>query len=1289
MKNKKVVSLFSLIIAIVSLVSTIVYAGVSGFEVSNGQGEGSTSNVGNGGASGWVASNGENVKTRSGTRYVIRVQNEDGEYEDLGGKKYYDLFYLNHTYSRYSYNNSDNDSKEYASNEVLWSGTNYRRWLDEGDATMEGWHNLISNKNKKVKSVFSTGASSRKDYTKSATNANGETVEQARHVLTWLLNEKRFKNDNMIIYTDGFGLNDDDIMKLIDYEEKVANYWKTSNNKNVTEELRTVCENVLEQIEQIRAGNIDIQIRAEILMRVRPGKDCTYTKVHGTDTSAYIESVKVGKQSYYYFLTFRECLAIAKKSGVNVSSPMIKCASLLKETNEPWRSEAKYVSEAAIYGDNYWLGWDYIQFQNPYKKDNTTVTIKYREDDGTQSGSAIPNYPDVNDEITEDKVYEAPTIDGYEYIGIEEKQPEVKPLDSSKTKVEIKVDNKKHEIIFWYKKTSEKDPNQNQKVIVKYVQRLSDGTEIPIMTYSSNGEQVEKKIEEDLENGKEYTYYASQLTNELPGYIYIEVSKDGVIQTGKPNTVSIIGDGQSHEIIFVYNKKVDIKIIGVYENSSGTVMATKTLSDSQAKVVPIEATYKIKDYANLWSGYALCKGNPYFIQENNLFYYGAADELKIKNQDKINIEVDKNSKRGENTVNSILIVIYFEPNYTLDVNHWDVVSGKNLASYSNISLESGKKIDSLSNTNYLNLYYEWDHNGNTIKAPKDTGKYSVTIDSSMCNSNHDLDFYYSTQQVDVLYVLKENGQEIAERETKSLGVITAKTIKDYSYVNEYKLNNNGIKNGNSVTVSLNSSITGNQTLIFYYKIEEAKVTGTGGSDSTRLGVTPSDSYNQLIGQSSSAKYWVLNGEGTLTIRFEKTTAANVKVTPSNTVKVTFPFDIYRANGTLVSAGTTSNFGFSWSDSGSICTGTMEDVYVPIWVEEKIYNNNIRVQYTLNYEITTYTYSWNEELERWIATKVIKYKTENVSATTGVEVIGALYDFSITNLDGSDTTGDAMWKKALFASTKEYKANETAIGQGTQQSKNYNYGIKRGTRFYFSVNTIGPKNKKIEITPLFYYISNDGRTRVPVTMQSKYLNDTLNISLTDANRTTTEFQKERAKKSDKSKTTIFSIGGYTGITLDANVNTPYLGIVNEIKFGNSKANITDYANHWYGDYSIPNDAKFYKADGTQVDENGSLVVYFKIITKDGSDSDYLDYNGDSPFVQTQKISQWDYERKGNTTSNALDKSMTLPKTTTTGSTVVTNIWKQKLLSVEDSAATIIYSLKANVTTKQNVTSVGTH
>lgn len=368
---------------------------------------------------------------------------------------------------------------------------------------------------------------------------------------------------------------------------------------------------------------------------------------------------------------------------------------------------------------------------------------------------------------------------------------------------------------------------------------------------------------------------------------------------------------------------------------------------------------------------------------------------------------------------------------------------------------------------------------------------------------------------------------------------------------------------------------------------------------------------------------------------------------------------------------------------------MEDVYVPIWVEEKKYNNNIRVQYTLNYEITTYTYSWNEELERWIATKVIKYKTENVSATTGVEVIGAVYDFSITNLDGSDITGDAMWKKALFANAKEYKANETVIDQGSQQSKNYNYGIKRGTRFYFSVNTIGPKNKEIEITPLFYYISNDGRTRVPVTMQSKYLNDTLNVSLTDANRITTEFQKERAKKADKSKTTICSIGGYTGITLDANVNTPYLGIVNEIKFGSSRANITDYANHWYGDYSIPNDAKFYKADGTQVDENGFLVVYFKIITKNGSGSDYLDYNGDSLFVQTQKISQWDYERKGNITSNALDKSMTLPKTTTSNSNVATNTWKQKLLSVEDSTATIIYSLKANVTTKQNVTSAGTH
>ena len=338
---------------------------------------------------------------------------------------------------------------------------------------------------------------------------------------------------------------------------------------------------------------------------------------------------------------------------------------------------------------------------------------------------------------------------------------------------------------------------------------------------------------------------------------------------------------------------------------------------------------------------------------------------------------------------------------------------------------------------------------------------------------------------------------------------------------------------------------------------------------------------------------------------------------------------------------------------------------------------------------------------------------NSNATANVTVVGALYDFTITNLDGSDTTGDSMWKKSLFPTAKEYKAKDTAIGQGItgQQPSKYYQAIKRGTRFYFSVNTLGAANNQIEIVPNFYYVSANGQSLEKVTMKSNYMNSTRSINLNDTNRVTTEFSKERAMKNtlDNGATskagTVFEVGNYRKLTLNRNVNTPYLGIVNDVKArfagkeltailqGTAKTDKDLYkvANHWYADYSVPNDATFYKADGTQVDENGCLVVYFSIITKNNANNEYLAYNLESPFVQSEKISEWNYERKDNTLTKVADYRLVLPKTSVNNASknITTNdIWI-KGTNKAGHTAVIIYSLKQNVSTRQNVTSAGTH
>ena len=57
---------------------------------------------------------------------------------------------------------------------------------------------------------------------------------------------------------------------------------------------------------------------------------------------------------------------------------------------------------------------------------------------------------------------------------------------------------------------------------------------------------------------------------------------------------------------------------------------------------------------------------------------------------------------------------------------------------------------------------------------------------------------------------------------------------------------------------------------------------------------------------------------------------------------------------------------------------------------------------------------------------------------------------------------------------EYKANVLPVGQSTHQPEKYDYGIKKGTTFYFNINTKGIKNKAIAIVPRFFYVSPEGK-----------------------------------------------------------------------------------------------------------------------------------------------------------------------------------------------------------------------
>ncbi len=558
-------------------------------------------------------------------------------------------------------------------------------------------------------------------------------------------------------------------------------------------------------------------------------------------------------------------------------------------------------------------------------------------------------------------------------------------------------------------------------------------------------------------------------------------------------------------------------------------------------------------------------------------------------------------------------------------------------------------------------------------------------------------FYYSTSVLKIKHVDEDTGDLMKNTKeiTVNLSVGESKnayslTLRDPDYLNSrvtldgLDVTPEGFKNTRNKKTVVVTGTGEDREIIFYYHKRKPGIVEIDGKK--QIEIIPNNLHNQLINRESDEYYWVLNQYGEIKVK--------VKVEHMNDGENIFkcelkiPFDVYY-NGNYLKGDDEKEIiainkfdKISSNDEWDLYEATIKDIYVPIWVTERQYDN---VSAEIDY---TYKNGGNFANDK------------GTSNNQSITVVGAVYDFTVTNLDGGSMTGDSMWHNAMFSKGEEYKAIATPIGQGTNQPKAYSYAIKRGTRFYFSLNTLGPANKAIEIKPSFYYISADGRTRKEVKIVSEHMEETRSVSLNDEYRNSTEFAKEKKAKTGV-KELLFSVGNYKTITLGNGLRMPYLGIEKELKLNANPKNInfSSYANHWYGDYSIPNDAKFYYKENIagkeeEVPKDGFIVVYFSIKTKksDNNNSDYLAYNLESPFVQTKAISQWEYERKDNKLSNMADQKFTLPKTNIKDKEgkKTSDYWMMNGTTKADgSTAVIIYSLNPSASTKQNVTSVGTH
>ena len=564
-------------------------------------------------------------------------------------------------------------------------------------------------------------------------------------------------------------------------------------------------------------------------------------------------------------------------------------------------------------------------------------------------------------------------------------------------------------------------------------------------------------------------------------------------------------------------------------------------------------------------------------------------------------------------------------------------------------------------------------------------------------------FYYSTSVLKIKHVDEDTGELMKNTKEVTINLpvdvskeIHSLTLREPDYLNSritldgLDVTPEGFRNTRNKKKVVVTGTGEDREIIFYYHKRKPGIVEIDGKK--QIEIIPNNLHNQSIKRDSDKYYWVLNQYGEIKV--------NVKVEHMKDgdnifeCKLKIPFDVYY-NGNYLKGDdekaviTINKFDkISSNDEWDLYEATIKDIYVPIWVTERQYDNvSAKIDYT-------YKNGSNS------------VKDSGISNNPIITVVGAVYDFTVTNLDGGSMTGDSMWHNALFSKGEEYKAINTPIGQGTNQPKAYSYAIKRGTRFYFSLNTLGPANNVIEITPSFYYVSADGKTQPQkVEIKSEHMEETRSVSLNDEYRSSTEFTKEKIAVGIKKL--IFDVGDYKKVTLNENLKMPYLNIIKALL--NDKAvnsQLSSYANHWYGDYSIPNDAKFYYKEGktgkeVEVPKDGFIVVYFSIITKKSNNSEYLAYNLESPFEQENVVSQWIWERRGNDgndkkkqNNDKADYNFFLPNTGKGSVKTKSDFWKNNIylngkLAPYGSVPVIIYSLKPSASTKQNVTSVGTH
>ncbi|MEB9896264.1 DUF5704 domain-containing protein [Bacillus cereus] len=352
-----------------------------------------------------------------------------------------------------------------------------------------------------------------------------------------------------------------------------------------------------------------------------------------------------------------------------------------------------------------------------------------------------------------------------------------------------------------------------------------------------------------------------------------------------------------------------------------------------------------------------------------------------------------------------------------------------------------------------------------------------------------------------------------------------------------------------------------------------------------------------------------------------------------TKQVWFPFDVYNADRTQFIPKKT------WID---IPVNQLDTTFfLPVWVDEG--------DYTVRYRSIAENAPANFEYQPDANTDLINHVA---SDEVDVEVIGRVYDFHITDIadynwetvfrtekGSKNPTGVSYWVgyNDIDGTPRGNRAPFTLpIRPGSHPIQGYkNVSVKTGYHVKFDLKSKGTlfgQQDGIRITPAFYFVSKDGKTRFPVDLYyhsnnknfikigskedkvNRYviLNERLrNVpiqELTDTanykydhysagqNMTRSQYVDDFINKSSKQKTTV---GGYSLLLLPEQIRT-FIGpkiVPSSVDTQRANASIQ----RWYGDYSLPADPYVVKV-GTNIAEygrtHGGLSDESPIFLKDG-------------------------------------------------------------------------------------------